>query len=215
MTHNHKQLPVSKEVKQVKVEPSKEGADNQSSETMETEQVQKVKGASGNTKPATVNVNSNDVRNAVKNSLHRRKRERTPSPTPSMPGPKRRPNSPTSQPVVPTASDATGQLSNPRTAQPVGKPPSGGNNLLKLPGAVRLVKPEMSSASKVLNEEILKQQGQENARLKMLIYKEVKKQGKSKPCAYAVVDVHVVTCIAELTYNCKSSLLVRVCYIYL
>jgi hypothetical protein len=37
----------------------------------------------------------------------------------------------------------------------------------------------MSSASKVLTEEIQKQQGQENARLRILIFKEVKKQGKN------------------------------------
>lgn len=179
-TSNHKQLPASKEVKQVKVEPTKEGADNPPCESMETEQGQKVKGTSSTSKLATVNANSNDIRNAVKNSIHRRKRERTPSPTPSVPGPKRRPNSPTSQSVVPPVIDATGQSSNPRTAQPTVKPLSGGNNSLKVPGPVRLVKPEMSSASKVLNEEILKQQGQENARLKMLIFKEVKKQGKSE-----------------------------------
>ena len=66
--------------------------------------------------------------------------------------------------------------------QPASKPPLSGSNssMLKLPTAGRLVKPEMSSASKVLTEEIQKQQGQENARLRTLILKEVKKQGKSE-----------------------------------
>ena len=50
-----------------------------------------------------------------------------------------------------------------------------------VPGLVsgRLSKPELSSASKVLNEEIQKQQAQENDRLKDLIIKEVRKLGKS------------------------------------
>ena len=50
-----------------------------------------------------------------------------------------------------------------------------------VPGLVsgRLNKPELSSASKVLNEEIQKQQAQENDRLKDLIIKEVRKLGKS------------------------------------
>lgn len=47
-------------------------------------------------------------------------------------------------------------------------------------GGSRLSMVEISSASRVLSEEILKQQGQENAKLKFLIVKEVRKQGKNK-----------------------------------
>ena len=180
-SNDQKPLPVSKEVKSVKVESSKEGDINQTSDSMETEQSRKVKPTTNTTNSVS---STNDLRNSGKNNinkLHRlsRKRERTPSPTPSVPGPKRRANSPTSQTANSTMSDRQ-QPSNPKSGHPTLKPLSGTNNSLKLPGVVRLVKPEMSSASKVLNEEIQKQQGQENARLRTLIFKEVKKQGKSK-----------------------------------
>lgn len=186
-TNEHKQLPASKEVKSIKVEPSKEGV-NQTSDSIETDQGRKVK---PNPHPPTTTTSktaassntsaTNDIRNLSKNNFHRlsRKRERTPSPTPSVPGPKRRANSPTSQTVNTPTSDVQ-PPPNPKPSHPTSRPLSGTNNSLKLPGAVRLVKPEMSSASKVLNEEIQKQQGQENARLKQLIFKEVKKQGKSE-----------------------------------
>jgi hypothetical protein len=187
--NEHRQLPVLKEVKSVKAESSKEGVNNnQTSNAMETEQGRKVKVTSTNAKATptittktTTNSTSStsDLRNSAMNNvdkLHHRKRERTPSPTPSVPSAKRRANSPTAQSVNCAASEATGQPSNPKATL---KPLGGTNNSLKLAGAARLVKPEMSSASKVLNEEIQRQQGQENARLKTLIFKEVKKQGKS------------------------------------
>ena len=66
-----------------------------------------------------------------------------------------------------------------------------------VPGLVsgRLSKPELSSASKVLNEEIQKQQAQENDRLKDLIIKEVRKLGKSTftyMCRGGIVAVYVL-----------------------
>lgn len=188
-TNEHKQLPASKEVKSTKVETSsRDGVNNEIA--VDTEQGRKVKPVSTNAKSMATNStktvanNVNDLRTlAVKNNLQRRKRERTPSPTPSsVPGAKRHTNNtPTSQLTV---NDTTGQPSNPKTVQqqqPAVKPLSGAvNNALKLSSVARLVKPEISSASKVLTEEIQKQQGQENTRLKILIFKEVKKQGKSK-----------------------------------
>ena len=201
---DHRQsLPASKEVKSAKIEASRDGVKIDVS--METEQGRKVKPVStgvNSTAVKSVASNVNDFRSAAgKNNIQRRKRERSPSPTPSsLPGTKRQAsNNSTTQSTA--TSDATGQPSNPKMGQQpsnpktgqqpsnpktgqqpaIVKPLSGGaNNALKPSGMARLVKPEMSSASKVLNEEIQKQQGQENARLKTLIFKEVKKQGKSE-----------------------------------
>ena len=105
-----------------------------------------------------------------------RKRERTPSPTPmtSAPLPKRQ----ALGDIVPSPLSSTALI------------PRGGGGLqnhnIKAPSPVqglvasRLGKPEISSASKVLNEEIQKQQEMENAKLKTLIVKEVRKPGKSE-----------------------------------
>ena len=206
-TNEQKYIPAGKEVKNGgKVESSKEGVSNQANDFTETEQSRKVKMASNSAKTTPTNTaksaqpgglsgSANELKNTTKNNfdkLHRlqRKRERTPSPTPSVPGAKRRANSPSAQttaavPVANSTANSDGQpqplLSNPRIGHPALKPLGGANNsTTKLPGVVRLVKPEISSASKVLNEEIQKQQGQENARLKTLIFKEVRKPGKSQ-----------------------------------
>ena len=171
MTHNNDpKFPVTKEVKEGK-ESGKEGV---KSDSMDTEQGRKVKA----TPPAGPGVS--DVKNGAKNSLDRvqrlsRKRERTPSPTSSLPLSKRRATSPNT--VTVGAGDG---LTNSKTGHPPSKPMVMTNHSMKLSGAVRLVKPEISSASKVLNEEIQKQQGQENTRLKTLIFKEVRKPGKSE-----------------------------------
>ena len=105
-----------------------------------------------------------------------RKRERTPSPTPmtSAPLPKRQ---------------ALGDVTPSPLSSSALIPRGGGglqNHNIKAPSPVqglvasRLGKPEISSASKVLNEEIQKQQEMENAKLKTLIVKEVRKPGKSE-----------------------------------
>lgn len=101
-----------------------------------------------------------------------RKRERTPSPTP-YPNPKR--------------SAVTGD-SKLTSALQILRSVSCGGNHVKSPSPIpgggvavsRVGKTESSSASRVLTEELHKQQGQENAKLKVLIVKEVRKQGKSK-----------------------------------
>ena len=177
-TNNNKSLPVAKEMKQQKPEPSIEWGSHSTTDSMETEQGRKVKLSSAK----SLGNSTTDHQNATLNNVHQRKRERTPSPTPVAPGAKRRAKSPTPSHLVnSTTNDTTGQPSVPKPAHPSAKLAVGGaNSSLKLPGAVRLVKPEMSSASKVLTEEIQKQQGQENARLRTLIFKEVKKQGKSE-----------------------------------
>lgn len=102
-----------------------------------------------------------------------RKRERTPSPTP-YPNPKRSSLASDGQP----SSKMTSTLQILRGV-------SGGGNHIKSPspilgggGAVSQV--GNSSASRVLTEELHKQQGQENAKLKVLIAKEVRKHGKSE-----------------------------------
>ena len=174
-----KNLPVSKELKPPKVDPGKEGVNIQNSDSMEMEQGRKVKPmVTSGVRPLANS--TGDLQTPVNNSIHHRKRERTPSPTPSLPGSKRRAKSPSYLLTNSTTNDTTGQPSNPKIAQPPNRLLMGANSSLKLPGAVRLVKPEMSSASKVLTEEIQKQQGQENARLRTLIFKEVKKLGKSE-----------------------------------
>lgn len=66
--------------------------------------------------------------------------------------------------------------SNKRTKTIQGAPPS-----TSLHGPLRLgLKTEGSSASKVLTEEFQKQQGQENAKVKASILKEIRKPGKSE-----------------------------------
>ena len=98
-----------------------------------------------------------------------RKRDRTPSPT-FLPNSKR--------------SSISGDLKRTSAVQ-ILRSVSGVNHL-KSPspipgnGSGRLGKVEISSASRVLTEEIQKQQGQVNAKLKLLIVKEVRKQGKSE-----------------------------------
>ncbi len=113
--------------------------------------------------------------------LHQsRKRERTPSPT-AFPNSKR----------LSVSGDApSSKLTS--TIQILRSVSSGGNNHIRSPSPVpgrgvvssRLSKPDISSASRVLTEEIQKQQGQENAKLKLLIAKEVRKQGKSMSNSY-------------------------------
>ena len=101
-----------------------------------------------------------------------RKRERTPSPT-SVPNPKR---VSVDRPPTSKLSSALQMLrggSNHVNKSPSPVPLLGGGG-----GAVSRL--ENSSASRVLTEELHKQQGQENTKLKALIAKEVRKMGKSK-----------------------------------
>lgn len=119
-----------------------------------------------------------EPKNSTKSPLDRlqqtRKRERTPSPTPGGGGggaglP------PAKRPALVPAADSTSTLKPGGHSQNhTLKPPS------PLPGARLGKPPELSSASKVLGEEIQRQQGQENARLRALIIKEVRKPGKSE-----------------------------------
>lgn len=105
-----------------------------------------------------------------------RKRERTPSPT-SIPNPKRLSVSSDGPPT----SKLSSALQMLRGSNHVNKSPSPVSLLGGGGGAVsRLGKTESCSASRVLTEELHKQQGQENTRLKALIAKEVRKMGKSK-----------------------------------
>ena len=96
-----------------------------------------------------------------------RKRERTPSPTltTGLPNSKR--------PAISGVSSG-GVLEAPSKGAL-----SGGRNNAKAPSPLPNAR-VMSSASKVLTEEIQKQQGQENARLKLQIFKEIRKPGKSE-----------------------------------
>ena len=96
-----------------------------------------------------------------------RKRERTPSPTltTGLPSSKR--------PAISGVSSG-GVLEAPSKGAL-----SGGKNNAKAPSPLPNAR-VMSSASKVLTEEIQKQQGQENARLKLQIFKEIRKPGKSE-----------------------------------
>ena len=98
-----------------------------------------------------------------------RKRERTPSPTFSAPYPKRHA----------LGSDGLPLMRSSRLPSGGGSVSSrgGANHSMKGPSPVPGV---VVSASKVLGEEIQKQQGQDNARLKMLIHREVRKPGKSE-----------------------------------
>ena len=111
-----------------------------------------------------------------------RKRERTPSSTP-YPNPKRSSLASDGQP----SSKMTSTLQILRGV-------SGGGNHIKSPspilgGGGAVSRMGNSSASRVLTEELHKQQGQENAKLKVLIAKEVRKHGKSElPRYHACVN---------------------------
>ena len=114
-----------------------------------------------------------------------RKRDRTPSPTPMTSAP------------LPKRQALEDLLTPPPLSSPALIPRGGGggggggggtvqNHNAKTPSPVqglsvsRLGKPEFSSASKVLTEEIQKQRESDNAKLKTLIVKEIRKPGKSK-----------------------------------
>ena len=104
--------------------------------------------------PLTNNIRSDDKTAVEKVQATSRKRERTPSPTYSV----------TKRPAL-NNSSLTKFTSSALPTKTSSKVTGGG---LK------------SSASKVLTEELQKQQGQENSRLKGLIVKEVRKPGKSE-----------------------------------
>ena len=137
-----------------------------------------------------------------------RKRERTPSPTLStgLPNSKR--------PAVSTSSNSTSGGSN--SGSLLEAPPSstkvagaGIKNNVKAPSPLPNAR-VMSSASKVLTEEIQKQQGQENARLKLLIFKEIRKPGKSKytDCTCTCMCTHANIQHIVAVYVCHSQGLV-------
>lgn len=136
-----------------------------------------------------------DQRNSAKTPLEKvqqvtKKRERTPSPTPVTP-PAKRPALGSSN-EAPPPSSKTGNSVNSQFL----KPNAGQNHSLKkapspVQGLVtsRLVKPELSSASKVLGEEIQRQQGQENARLRVHIIKEVRRPGKNYDALFQLLEL--------------------------
>ena len=119
--------------------------------------------------------------NATKPPLNKfnntRKRERTPSPTP-YPNPKRNPVSNDGLPSPKVTSTlqilkgVSGGGGNNHVKAPSPAPSSGGGSRVGGGGKV--------DASRVLSEEMHKQQGQDNAKLKSLIVREVRRQGKSK-----------------------------------
>lgn len=102
-----------------------------------------------------------------------RKRERTPSPTP-YPNPKR----------SLLTSDGLPSSKLTSALQILRGMSSSGNHVKSPPpilsGGVAVSRVGNSSASHVLTEELHKQQGQENTKLKVLIVKEVRKHGKSE-----------------------------------
>ena len=112
-----------------------------------------------------------------------RKRERTPSPTlnAGLPNSKRaailNSSSSVSGAAAPGVSSSTEGLSKGVVSGSGGLGKNNSKTPSPLPNS-RIA----SSASKVLTEEIQKQQGQENARLKLLIFKEIRKPGKSEFC---------------------------------
>ena len=109
-----------------------------------------------------------------------RKRERTPSPTLSAGLPNsKRPAVSSSTSSSSSSSSSGNLLEAPSLSSSTKGPVAGMKNNTKAPSNARVT----SSASKVLTEEIQKQQGQENARLKLLIFKEIRKPGKSEHTA--------------------------------
>ena len=113
-----------------------------------------------------------------------RKRERTPSPTLSagLPNSKRPAVSSSSS----SSGNSTGNLLEAPSVSSTKGPGAGIKNNTKAPSPLPNAR-VASSASKVLTEEIQKQQGQENARLKLLIFKEIRKPGKSEhTCIHTV-----------------------------
>ena len=102
-----------------------------------------------------------------------RKRERTPSPTYTAPPPNSK------RPAFSNSVASTNSSLGTTTGVPKftsSSLPSGTKQGSKVSGSGL----KSSSASKVLTEEIQKQQGQENSKLKVLIVKEVRKPGKSE-----------------------------------
>ena len=85
-SNGNKKPSATKETKLPKVEPGKDGVNHQNAESMETEQGRKVKPLAASSIKTLPNSSSADVQSSMNNSLHHRKRERTPSPTPSLPG---------------------------------------------------------------------------------------------------------------------------------
>ena len=79
-----RKLP-TKDAKTPKVEPGKEGVNHPNAESMEAEQGRKVKPMVASSTKSLTN-SSTDQQSSVNNSFPHRKRERTPSPTPSLPG---------------------------------------------------------------------------------------------------------------------------------
>ena len=101
-----------------------------------------------------------------------RKRERTPSPTYTAPLPNsKRPAFSNSVSVTNSSLGTTGTPKFTSSSLPSGT---------KQGSKVSVSGLKSSLASKVLTEEIQKQQGQENSKLKVLIVKEVRKPGKSE-----------------------------------
>ena len=118
-----------------------------------------------------------------------RKRERTPSPTlnAGLPNSKRPAVSNSISATVVLSVDALSKGGGLSSTGSTGVHGSSGlvKNNTKTPSPLPNAR-VMSSASKVLTEEIQKQQGQENARLKLLIFKEIRKPGKSELFLVAV-----------------------------
>ena len=124
---------------------------------------------------------SNEAKNSKplveKNAQISRKRERSPSPPQTPAG-----TPPPAKKVAVNSSTENVHKAGTNNSMPISKVVSSDSKTPSpVPGLVsgRLSKPELSSASKLLNEEIQKQQALDNDRLKDLIIKEVRKPGKS------------------------------------
>ena len=150
---------------------------------------------------------------SVQSSLNK-KRERSPSPTAHFnskrpyvlgEGASSRLNAASSQVLISRGS-AQGKAPSP---VPSGGLTGSGGRSGKMEGPVA-----MSSASRVLTEEILRQEGQENGKLKVLIIKEVRKQGKSECWHCCIQFLFVMYCLLGLPLKvtkCVCCVYFRVC----
>ena len=132
-----------------------------------------------------------------------RKRERTPSPTLSagLPNSKRPAisSSASSSSSSSNSGNGSGNLLEAPSLSSTKGPGAGMKNNTKAPSPLPNAR-VASSASKVLTEEIQKQQGQENARLKLLIFKEIRKPGKSE---HTYIMIHTYQGFPKLTKSCS------------
>ena len=146
-----------------------------------------------------------------------RKRERTPSPTLSagLPNSKRpaisssTTTSSSSSSSSSCGNSSAGLLEASSLSSTKAGPGAGIKNNVKAPSPLPNAR-VASSASKVLTEEIQKQQGQENARLKLLIFKEIRKPGKSGyTSTYIHTYIHICIYVASFTNHCRNAMCIE------